>query len=152
MDIFKEFRKYRLKIKGEQIFDPIRQKFVRLTPEEKVRQQTIQFMIDRMNIPADKIGVELSLSSLGDIGNKKRIDIGIFNNSNKIVAIIECKAEYIGTKEAPYQQVINYVTSLGVYRYFVVDGYDIIGFYYNSKSDQFEKIDEMLTYSQLLEP
>lgn len=151
MDVFKTFKKYKLKIKGDQIFDPIRQKFVRLTPEEKVRQKTIQFMINYMGIPADKIGVELSLSTLGDIGNRKRIDIGVFNSDNKIVAIFECKADYIGYKEAPYQQAIDYVASLGVYRYFVVDGYDMIGFYYNTQRDQFDRIDEIITYSQLLE-
>ena len=104
-----------------------------------------------MEIPADRIGVELSLNSLGDIGNRKRIDIGVFNDSNKIVAIVECKADYIGFKEAPYQQAIDYVASLGVYRYFVVDGYDMIGYHYNSQNDQFEKIDDMPTYHQLLE-
>ena len=151
MDVVKAFKKYKLKIREDQIFDPIRQKFVRLTPEEKVRQKTIQFLINHMEIPADRIGVELSLNSLGDIGNRKRIDIGVFNDSNKIVAIVECKADYIGFKEAPYQQAIDYVASLGVYRYFVVDGYDMIGYHYNSQNDQFEKIDDMPTYPQLLE-
>jgi len=39
MDIYKAFKKYKLQIKGDQIYDPIREKFVHLTPEEKVRQQ-----------------------------------------------------------------------------------------------------------------
>lgn len=152
MDIFKTFKKYKLRIKGNQIYDPVREKFVQLTPEEKVRQQTLQFMMDYLEIPINKLGVELSLNSLGDVGNRKRIDICVFNDENKAVAIVECKADYIGYKEAPYQQAIDYVTSLGVYRYFVVDGYDIIGYYYNAKLEQFEKLEELPTYPDMLNP
>ena len=50
MDIYKAFKKYKLKIKGDQIYDPIREKFVHLTPEEKVRQQTLQYMINELEI------------------------------------------------------------------------------------------------------
>ena len=150
MDIYKAFKKYKLKIKGEQIYDPIREKFVHLTPEEKVRQQTLQYMINELEIPPEKIGVEISLNSLGDVGNRKRIDICVFDNDKKVVAIVECKANYIGYKEAPYNQAIDYVTSLGVYRYFVVDGYDMIGYYYNSQQDQFEKIEALPHYQEML--
>ena len=150
MDIYKTFKKYKLKIKGDQIYDPIRAKFVHLTPEERVRQQTLQFMISDLEVPPEKIGVEISLNSLGDEGNRKRIDICVFNDKKKVVAIIECKANYIGYKEAPYNQAIDYVTSLGVYRYFVVDGYDMIGYYYNAHQDQFEKIEGLPHYLELL--
>ena len=150
MDIYKTFKKYKLKIKGDQIYDPIREKFVHLTPEERVRQQTLQFMMSDLEIPPEKIGVEISLNSLGDAGNRKRIDICVFNDEKKVVAIIECKANYIGYKEAPYNQAIDYVTSLGVYRYFVVDGYDMIGYYYNAQQDQFEKLEELPHYTEML--
>ncbi len=150
MDIYKTFKKYKLRVKGEQIYDPIRGKFVCLTPEERVRQQMLQFMMSELEIPSEKIGVEISLNSLGDKGNRKRIDIGVFNDEKKVVAIIECKANYIGYNEAPYNQAIDYVTSLGVYRYFVVDGYDLIGYYYNARLDQFEKIEELPHYPELL--
>ena len=150
MDVYKAFKKYKLKIKGNQIYDPVRNKFVHLTPEEKVRQQMLQFMIQTLAIPIERIGVELSLNSLGDVGNRKRIDIGIFNEENKLVAIVECKADYIGYKEAPYQQAIGYVSSLGVYRYFVVDGYDLTGYFYDIHNDQFIKMEVIPSYSEML--
>lgn len=150
MDIYKTFKKYKLKIKGEQIYDPIREKFVHLTPEEKVRQQTLQFMMKELEIPSEKIGVEISLNALGDVGNRKRIDICVFDDEKNVIAIIECKANYIGDKEAPYNQAIDYVTSLGVRRYLVVDGYDMIGYYYNGQQDQFEKIEKLPLYQDLL--
>ncbi len=90
------FKRYKLKIEGNKIFDPVRKKYVALTPEEKVRQQMIKFMQQRLKVPVCKIGVERSLSDLGDVGNRKRVDICIFGDDDKILAIIECKADYIG--------------------------------------------------------
>ena len=107
-------------------------------------------MINVLEIPSEKIGVEISLNSLGDVGNRKRIDICVFDDDKNVVAIVECKANYIGYQEAPYNQAIDYVTSLGVYRYFVVDGYDMIGYSYNAKQDQFEKLEELPHYLDML--
>ena len=80
------FKRYKLKIEDNRIYDPIRKKFVALTPEERVRQKTLKYMIQRMKVPADKIGVEKSLSSLGDIGNRKRVDICIWGPDEEILA------------------------------------------------------------------
>ena len=71
------FKRYKLKIEGNQIYDPIRKKYVALTPEEQVRQQTIKFLQQRLKVPADRISVERTLHSLGVPGNWKRIDICI---------------------------------------------------------------------------
>ena len=54
---------------------PIREKYVHLTPEERVRQKTIYFLTDQLHVPKECVIVEKSLSTLGDIGNRKRIDI-----------------------------------------------------------------------------
>ena len=62
-------KRYKLQIDGNRIYDPIRKKYVALTPEERVRQQTLKFMLQRLKVSAGKIGVERSLGSLGDIGN-----------------------------------------------------------------------------------
>ena len=144
------FKRYKLTIKDNQIYDPIRKKYVALTPEEKVRQQTIKFLIQRLEVPKDKIGVEKSLSSLGDIGNRKRIDICIWGESEEILAIIECKAGNIDGWEAPYQQAIDYVESLKVRNYFVVDGWIMDGYHYDYERSQFDPIEEIPTYQEML--
>ena len=144
------FKRYKLTIKDNQIYDPIRKKYVALTPEEKVRQQMLKYMLQRLQVPADKIGVERSLSSLGDTGNRKRVDICVFGENEEILAVVECKANYIGTGESPYQQAIDYVESLKVRNYFVVDGWDINGYHYNYERGQFDPITEMPTYEEML--
>ena len=144
------FKRYKLQIEDNRIYDPIRKKFVVLTPEEKVRQQMLKFMLQRLKVPADKIGVERTLHSLGDIGNWKRVDICIFGANDKILAIIECKADCTRSCGDPYCQAIDYVESLKVQNYFVVDYWDIIGYHYNYERNQFDPIEVIPTYEEML--
>ena len=144
------FKRYKLQIEGNRIYDPIRKKYVALTPEERVRQKTLKYMLQRMKVPANKIGVERSLSSLGDVGNRKRIDICIFGPNEEILAVIECKAGYTEGWDSPYIQAIDYVESLRVPSYFVVDEWDINGYHYNNERCQYDPIDDIPTYEELL--
>lgn len=144
------FKRYKLDIRERMVFDPIRQKYVAFTPEEKIRQQTIKFLMQRAKIPANKIGVEKTLHQLGDVGNRKRVDICIFDEADLPIAVIECKADYIGNREAPYVQALDYVRSLNVRNYFVVDGYALYGFHYNKTQIQFEPLAQVPRYEELL--
>ena len=53
-------KRYKLQIDGNRSYDPIRKKYVALTPEERGRQQSLKFMLQRLKVPAGKIGVERS--------------------------------------------------------------------------------------------
>ena len=46
---------------GKHIFDSIRKKFVVLTPEEWVRQNFLQYLIQDRKFPASLIAVEIGL-------------------------------------------------------------------------------------------
>lgn len=150
MDVYNIFKKYKIRTKEKQIFDPIRNKFVAMTPEEQVRQRTIQFLIHHVSIPIEKLKVEVSLNSLGSIGNRKRIDIGVFDENDHLCGIVECKANYIGKGEAPYMQAIDYADTLAIRFYFVSDGRDFIGYYYSAENDQYIQLDTLPTYDELL--
>ena len=144
------FKRYKQQIEDNRIYDPIRKKFVALTPEERVRQQTLKFMLQRLRVPANKIGVERSLNSLGDVGNRKRVDICVFGPNEEILAVIECKADQVGNWESPYCQAIDYVESLKVQNYFVVDGWEINGYHYNYERGQFDPVEAVPTYEEML--
>jgi hypothetical protein len=55
---------YSFSIRGsedsEMIFDPIRKKYVKLTPEEWVRQNFVQYLIHEGNYPPGLIGIEVA--------------------------------------------------------------------------------------------
>ena len=69
------------------IYDNIRKSWIVLTPEEWVRQNFIQYIIQTMQYPATLIAVEKEIK-VGEL--KKRFDILIYKN-NLPWMIIECK-------------------------------------------------------------
>ena len=54
------------------ILDPVRRKYVKLTPEEWVRQNFVQYLITEGKYPGGLIGIEV-MSKYNDL--KKRVDI-----------------------------------------------------------------------------
>jgi hypothetical protein len=71
------------------IFDPIRKKYVVLTPEEWVRQHFLHFLINYHEYPGALIKVE---SGLDYNKRMKRSDIIIYNRKGGVFLIVECKA------------------------------------------------------------
>ena len=99
-----------------QIFDPIRKKFVTLTPEEWVRQHFLQFLINEKKYPASRMAVEFGLkyNSL-----KKRGDIVFFNKTGSPELIVECKAPKIKISQDTFDQAARYNFVLKV-KYLVI--------------------------------
>jgi hypothetical protein len=115
-----EFPKFDFRIKEaegkELIFDEIRKQWVRLTPEEWVRQNFIQYLIQTKNYPAALIGVEKEIK-LGEL--KKRFDVLVFDNNHQPWMMIECKAMEVKLDDDVLQQVLRYNQSLPV-KYMVI--------------------------------
>jgi len=95
----------------KQIFDVIRKKNVKLTPEELVRQFFIDFLINKMNYPAGLIAVEKPVMING---MRQRADILLYNRSGEPVMIIECKAPNVKIGQETIDQAARYNLSLGV--------------------------------------
>lgn len=102
----------------EFIFDEIRKKWVRLTPEEWVRQNFIQYLLQKKNYPASIIAVEKEIS-LGDL--KKRCDIVVYK-SHVPWMIIECKEQGVVLNDTVLQQALRYNISLQVAVLVVTNG------------------------------
>lgn len=151
MNIEKEFKRYRIKTKGKQIFDPIRGKFVRRTPEEAVRHKMICYLLEELNVPREYIGVEKALSSLGLAGNRKRVDICLYSPNGRVLGVIECKAYHIADGEEPYHQALDYISALEATYEFVVDGIEIFAFQYVPRLDQFVKLETVPSFAEMLE-
>ena len=91
--------------KGNDIFDTFRKKYVRLTPEEWVRQHFLHFLCNEKHYPASLISVEKSL-----IINKmpRRFDAVVHKNDGSPVLLIEFKAPEIKLSQAVFDQVAAY--------------------------------------------
>ena len=93
-----------------QIFDPVRRKFVQLTPEEWIRQHILYFLIETLGYPRALIASESGLKY-----NKmsKRSDVVVYTNEGDAFLLVECKASHINISQntmdqlSVYNQVLN---------------------------------------------
>ncbi|HEX8461540.1 MAG TPA: type I restriction enzyme HsdR N-terminal domain-containing protein [Segetibacter sp.] len=117
-----QFPPHTFKIKNEEgrdiIFDECRKQWVSLSPEEWVRQNFLQYMMQVKKYPASLIAVEREIS-LGDL--KKRFDIVVFKNAIPWM-IIECKEMNVELSEAVIQQILNYNITLQVEYLVITNG------------------------------
>jgi len=91
------------------IFDELRKRWVKLTPEEWVRQNFLRYLIQVKNYPQSLIAVEREIV-LGEM--KKRFDILVFDHGHKPWMMIECKAMSITLSEDVLAQVLRYSISI----------------------------------------
>ena len=108
----------------EQVFDEFRKQWVKLTPEEWVRQNMLQFLVKVQHYPSTLIAVEKEIR-LGDI--KKRFDILVYHNARPWM-IIECKEMNVPLSEAVLSQVLNYNRALATDFIIVTNGNHTTGF------------------------
>jgi hypothetical protein len=115
--------KYSLKLKYDgsksYIFDPIRKKYLIHTPEEWVRQNFIQYLVQEKKYPASLIAVEMGIDVLA---TKKRCDIVLFNSSGKPDIIVECKAPSVKISQDTFDQVARYNLTLNTNYLIVTNG------------------------------
>ena len=104
-----------LKIKKQKekdyVFDRLRKQFVRLTPEEYVRQQFISFLIDYKNYPSGRLANEIEIA-LGNV--RKRCDTVIYDNYLQPIMIVEYKAPSVAISQKTFDQIARYNFALQV--------------------------------------
>lgn len=93
------------------IFDPIRQKEVALTPEERVRQMMVHFLIHELHYPKSRIANEYTIS-VGKL--TRRCDTVVFDHQFNILMVLEYKAPNIPLTQAVVEQAFQYNSVLGV--------------------------------------
>jgi hypothetical protein len=117
-----QFPHHAFKIKNEQgketIFDECRKRWVLLTPEEWVRQNFLQYLMQVKQYPGKLIAVEREIK-LGDLS--KRFDVVVFKASEPWM-IIECKEMKVELNEAVIQQILNYNITLKVQYLVITNG------------------------------
>lgn len=95
----------------EQIFCEWRHRWVRLTPEEWIRQQLLHRMVSEGGYPASLIAVEQAIT-VGDV--HKRCDAVVYDSAMQALMLIECKAETVPLTQKTLDQAITYNRKLNV--------------------------------------
>ncbi len=89
----------------EYLFDPVRKKEVRLTPEEWVRQNFIRYLQEEKGYPLTLMQVEKEFSWNG---LSLRSDILVFSPAVVPRMIVECKAPEVTLDNAVFEQIARY--------------------------------------------
>ena len=107
----------------DQIFDPFRKAWIILTPEEWVRQNTLQYLVQICNYPSSLIAVEKTIQ-LGELD--KRFDIVVYKNDIPWM-IIECKEARVEIGEKTLQQILQYQQVLKATYLIITNGHQTLG-------------------------
>ena len=108
----------RVNLKTMQIFDPLRHKFVALTPEEWVRQNIVQHLV-ALGFPP---GLMASEHPITFNGLQKRCDVVVFNRQANPCLIVECKAPQVAITQKVFDQIATYNMQLNVGFLIVTNG------------------------------
>jgi len=141
---------YSFKITGKEgnkiILDPIRRRYVKLTPEEWVRQNFIQYLINKGKYPPGLLGIEV-MFSFNKL--KRRVDILVHNRSGQPVMIVECKAPEVALDEKVFEQIATYNMKYKVLYLVVTNGDHHYACKFNHKEMSFEYLMVIPLYEEL---
>jgi hypothetical protein len=125
----------------EYIFDELRRQWVRLTPEEWVRQNFMQYLVQIKKYPAAYIAVERKMK-LGEL--TKRFDLLVFNKAAKPWMMIECKAMGKPLDKTVLWQALHYNIAIPVEYLVITNGEYCHG--YVKREIDFEEIPALPLY------
>jgi len=129
------------------IFDSLRKKYVRLTPEEWVRQNFVQFLIAIKNYSVSLITVEAAVKVNG---NPQRADLVVFDRTGNPALVAEFKAPEIKISQQTFDQIVRYNMQLKVKFLIVSNGLDHFCCRINYADSSYAFLPEIPDFSDLL--
>lgn len=88
-----------------EIWDSVRRKWLKETPEEIVRQTFIYYLVHVKNMPENLISVEKQINYMGSV---KRYDIVVYTKTKQVFMAVECKANHISLTQEVVNQLAVY--------------------------------------------
>lgn len=130
----------------QEIFDPIRRKYVTLTPEEWVRQHLIAYLTKIKGYPVSMIGVEKQL-----LLNKlpKRFDLVLFGRNANPLLLVECKAPGVAISEKTFDQAARYNILLQAEYFLITNGLEHYTCRIDYENKQYIFIEEIPDFDRL---
>jgi hypothetical protein len=103
----------------DQIYDPLRRRYVRLTSEEWVRQHFTHFLISQKGYPAGRM-VHEALVVVN--GQQKRCDTLVYDENLRPLVVLEYKAPEVTLNQKVFDQIASYNFVLKVQYLIVSNG------------------------------
>ena len=129
------------------VLDPLRRKYVALTPEEWVRQHFVHYLLSEKGVPAELTAneVPITLNSLS-----RRCDTVVYNRQLRPLAIVEYKAPSVAITQRVFEQIARYNMVLAVPFLLVSNGLRHFCFRQNQSMDAYLPMDHIPAYDEML--
>lgn len=135
----------RLNNNSFEIFDYLRKKWVKLTPEEWVRQSFVHHLVKELGYPQGRIGIEFQVKYNSLI---RRVDAVVFDDNGRPLVIIECKAHTVEINEDVFYQACMYNRQLKAKWLFLTNGLIHIASDISGQQVQFQE--QLPRYDQIV--
>ena len=139
--------KYRTEGDMTLVLDVYRKRFVKLTPEEEVRQRFARYLVEEKGFPASLIMTEYSLKH-----NKlsRRCDILVHKPAGHPVLLVECKAPEVSISQASFDQVARYNLAFKVSYLMVTNGLKHYCCQVDFNTEEISFLSEIPAYTELV--
>ena len=127
------------------VFDPLRRRYVALTPEEEVRQKTLYLLVEHLQVPAGRVAVEYSLKVNG---LDKRADAVVFGADGNPLMVVECKAATVALTDAVLDQAVRYHSALRPRYLLLTNGASV--YCYKAEGQVLVPMDHLPAYPEML--
>jgi len=133
----------RSELQRTEIFDVFRKRFVSLSAEEWVRQHMLHYLVNHLNYPAGRLGVEISLRLHG---LTRRADIVVYDSDRKPWMLVECKAAHKELKQEVFDQAARYNLSMQVPYLVVTNGIKLMAAEISHETRTVNQLNQMPQY------
>ncbi|HKL87494.1 MAG TPA: type I restriction enzyme HsdR N-terminal domain-containing protein [Salinibacter sp.] len=131
-----------------QIYDPVRQTYVRLTPEEWVRQHFVQYLTQELGVPGGLVAIE---STFRYQDQPWRADVVVHDRQGDPLLLVECKAPSVSIRQDAFDQGARYNLVLGAHYLVVTNGQVHYACRVDTASGDYAFLDDLPDYGALLD-
>lgn len=126
-----------------EVLDPVRRRWVALTPEEEVRQLTIQMLNSHYGYPLELMQVEGAITLNG---MTRRCDIVVYDTSGMPQIIVECKKPEVSLTQKVCDQACRYNTVLKVPYLLLTNGHQMVMVAVNATEGSLSQLPDIPAY------
>ena len=139
--------KYQNEGKDLRVLDVYRKRFVKLTPEEEVRQRFARYLVEEKGFPASLLMTEYSLK-LNKLS--RRCDILVHKPAGHPALLVECKAPEVSISQATFDQVARYNLAFRVSYLIVTNGLKHYCCQIDFETEKISFLSEIPAYAELV--
>lgn len=133
-----------IEIKGNQIFAPLLNSWLKNTPEEKLKQEFICRLLNVYGYQLEQLGQDI------EIKKRYKADIAIWRSKNdksknsipSIIITVECKAEHIKIRETDYAIGYNFASSVNA-NFFIAHNLKETKIFHVRKDESPQKLEKL---------